>query len=590
LPRQPKPLQIPPDQPNAELALGVQKVSLTNLQKMFWPEDRITKRDLLQYYADISPFLLPHLAGRAMVMKRYPDGAAGPFFFQKRAPDPRPKWIPICTIPHPSASLVKFPVIQDLAGLLWVVNLGCIDLNPWYARCDDTDRPDYLHFDLDPTPQANFKQVLEAALLVRDALAKLKIPSFPKTTGSRGVHVYVPILRGPLQKQVWTFAKALAKQMESAYPKIITAEHKVAKRPPRHILVDYNQNAWGRTLASVYSVRPKPHATVSAPVTWQEVEQGIKIEDFRLDNMLDRVKDVGDLFRPLLLQKKPGESGPASMKLPLAIPFAPMEAKVASELPTGSQWDYEPKWDGFRCLAFRNEKDVQLQSKAGRPLTRYFPEVVAALLKSSAGKFVLDGELIVPIQGRLSFDHLLQRIHPASSRVAMLSKTHPAQLVVFDLLVDEDSASLVSQPLEERRRRLEAFHAAHLAKTGGIRLSRATRSRAVAQGWLESMRGQLDGIVAKRIDQPYISGERAMLKIKTIRSADCVVGGFRYGSGKQVVGSLLLGLYDEGGLFNHAGFTSSMPSADRKTLTQKACCPFVNAEKSREKIQRQPTI
>ncbi len=304
MPTQSKPLQIPSDQPNVELTLGAQKVSLTNLEKLFWREGRITKRDLLQYYADIAPLLLPHLAGRAMVMKRYPDGAAGPFFFQKRAPDLRPKWIPICAVPHPSANLVKFPMIQDLAGLLWVVNLGCIDLNPWYARCDDTDRPDYLHFDLDPTPQANFKQVLEVALLVRDALAKLKIPSFPKTTGSRGVHVYVPILRGPLQKQVWAFAKALAKELESAHSKIITAEYRVAKRPPRHILVDYNQNAWGRTLASVYSVRPKPRATVSAPVTWEEVEQGIKIEDFRLDNMLDRVKDVGDLFRSLLLQKK----------------------------------------------------------------------------------------------------------------------------------------------------------------------------------------------------------------------------------------------------------------------------------------------
>ncbi len=270
---------------------------------MFWPEASITKRDLLQYYADISPFLLPHLAGRAMVMKRYPDGAYGKFFFQKRAPEPRPNWIPICAIQHPSANLVDFPVIEDLAGLLWVVNLGCIDLNPWYARCDDVDRPDYLHFDLDPTPGAEFKQVLEAALAVRDALAKLKIPSYPKTTGSRGIHVYVPLARGPLQKEVWTFAKALAKELEKNHPHIITAEYRVARRPERRVLVDYNQNAWGRTLASVYSVRPKPHAPVSAPVTWEEVEKGIRIEDFRLDNMIQRVNRVGDLFRPLLLAK-----------------------------------------------------------------------------------------------------------------------------------------------------------------------------------------------------------------------------------------------------------------------------------------------
>jgi bifunctional non-homologous end joining protein LigD len=296
-------IEIPADTPTAEIEADGGTVNLTNLQKVFWPETGITKRDLLQYYADISPVLLPYLLNRAMVMKRYPDGAYGKFFFQKRAPEARPKWIPICAIQHPSANLVDFPVIQNLAGLLWVVNLGCIDLNPWYARCDHVDRPDYLHFDLDPTPGADFKQVLEAALLVRDALAELKIPSYPKTTGSHGVHIYVPIVRGPLQKQVWTFAKAQAKQLEARHPEIVTAEYRVAKRPERHVLVDYNQNAWGRTLASVYSVRPKPHATVSAPVSWEEVERGIAIEDFRLDNMVERVKRVGDLFRRVHLER-----------------------------------------------------------------------------------------------------------------------------------------------------------------------------------------------------------------------------------------------------------------------------------------------
>ena len=296
-------LEIPKDKATADIHVDGGLVTLTNLQKTFWPEGPVTKRDLLQYYADVSRFLLPHLLNRAMVMKRYPDGAYGKFFFQKRAPDPRPEWIPICEILHPSANLVDFPVIQNLAGLLWVVNLGCIDLNPWYARCDDVDRPDYLHFDLDPTPRTEFKQVLEAALIVRDALAKWKIASYPKTTGSRGIHVYVPIVRGPIQKQVWTFAKALAKDVETSHSKIITAEYRIAKRPDKRVLVDYNQNAWGRTLASVYSVRPKPHATVSAPVTWEEVERGITIEEFRLDNMPSRLKSVGDLFRPLLQQR-----------------------------------------------------------------------------------------------------------------------------------------------------------------------------------------------------------------------------------------------------------------------------------------------
>jgi bifunctional non-homologous end joining protein LigD len=199
--------------------------------------------------------------------------------------------------------VIDFPVVEDLASLLWLVNLGCIDLNQWYARCDDVDRPDYLHFDLDPTPEATFQQVLEAALIVREALDSLGIRSYPKTTGSRGIHVYVPIVRGPLQKQVWTFAKTFARELASRRPNTITSEYRVAKRPPKRVLVDYNQNAWGRTLASVYSVRPKPHAPVSAPVTWEEIGAGIKIEDFRLDNMPQRVNRMGDLFRPLLLKQ-----------------------------------------------------------------------------------------------------------------------------------------------------------------------------------------------------------------------------------------------------------------------------------------------
>ncbi len=257
------------------------------------------------------------------------------------------------------------------------------------------------------------------------------------------------------------------------------------------------------------------------------------------------------------------------MNLPIAIPFPPMEAKVASEIPVGPEWEYEPKWDGFRCLAFRDGNEVQLQSKAGQPLTRYFPELAAALLALKPKEFVLDGEVIVPVEGRLSFDDLLQRIHPAASRVEMLSHTHPAQMIVFDLLVDDKGSALISQPLEKRRQALEAFHSKYLAKNKSIELSQATRDPAVAQGWMKSMRGQLDGIVAKRIDRPYLSGERAMIKVKTIRSADCVVGGFRYASGKRVVGSLLLGLYDDRGVLNHVGFTSSMPTAERKALTTK---------------------
>lgn len=276
-----------------------QIVSLTNLSKPFWTDPVITKGDLIRFYADVSPYLLPHLKDRAMVMKRYPNGAAGDFFFMKRAPSPRPPWIEICSIPHDSGKVIDFPVIQDLASLLWVVNLGCIDLNQWYARRDDVDRPDYVHFDLDPVKGATFENVLETALVVRDALAALEMPSLAKTTGSKGVHVYVPIVRGPTQKQVWTFAKALAHNLAERSPKLITAEYRIAKRPPGRVLVDYNQNAWGRTLASVYSVRPRPRGPVSTPVTWKEVERGVAIDDFRMDNVPARLAKVGDLWAPL---------------------------------------------------------------------------------------------------------------------------------------------------------------------------------------------------------------------------------------------------------------------------------------------------
>ena len=228
---------------------------------MFWPELGLTKGDLLQYYADVADVLLPHLRDRAMVMKRYPHGAAGEFFFMKRAPTPRPAWIETCSIDHGSGNVIDFPMIQDRAALLWVINLGCIDLNQWYARCDDVDRPDYLHFDLDPGDGATFERVLETALVVREALDALKMPSLVKTTGSKGLHVYVPIVRGPVQKEVWTFAKALAQELAARHPALITAEYRVAKRPRGRVLVDYNQNAWGRTLASIYSVRPRPEAT-----------------------------------------------------------------------------------------------------------------------------------------------------------------------------------------------------------------------------------------------------------------------------------------------------------------------------------------
>jgi ATP-dependent DNA ligase len=251
-------------------------------------------------------------------------------------------------------------------------------------------------------------------------------------------------------------------------------------------------------------------------------------------------------------------------------PLAPMEAVSVDEIPTGPGWQYEPKWDGFRCLAFRNGNKVELQSKSGRSLTRYFPELVDAVLKIKPQTFVVDGEIVIPQGKAFSFDALLQRIHPAQSRVQRLATETPALMIVFDLLADADGKPLVQLPLRERRPRLEAFARNYLKGHETIRLSPATTELTQAKSWLDSVGGTLDGIIAKRCELEYRPGDRtAMRKIKNYRSADCVVGGFRYNEGKPVVGSLLLGLYDDDGLLHHVGFTSSIPRQEKPALTAK---------------------
>jgi ATP-dependent DNA ligase len=247
-----------------------------------------------------------------------------------------------------------------------------------------------------------------------------------------------------------------------------------------------------------------------------------------------------------------------------------MEALSVGEIPVGDGWQYEPKWDGFRCLVFRDKRKVDLQSKSGRPLTRYFPELVDAVLEVKADRFAIDGEIVIPQNGTFSFDALLQRIHPAASRVERLAAETPALLIVFDLLAGSDGLSLTQLPLRERRRALEAFAHQYLKDKKRFRLSPATTKLSEAQAWLESAGATLDGIIAKRRDLEYRSGDRTgMQKIKTYRSADCVVGGFRYNEGKPVVGSLLLGLYDDDGLLHHVGFTSTIARDEKKALTAK---------------------
>ncbi|HET9788690.1 MAG TPA: ATP-dependent DNA ligase, partial [Pyrinomonadaceae bacterium] len=237
------------------------------------------------------------------------------------------------------------------------------------------------------------------------------------------------------------------------------------------------------------------------------------------------------------------------MSLPIKPSFPPMEALLVKEIPTGKNWQYEPKWDGFRCLAFRDGDAVDLQSKSGQSLSRYFPEIVEAVLKVKATRFVIDGELIITIKGEPSFDDLLQRIHPAASRVAKLARETPARFIVFDLLVGETGKAIHQEPLLKRRQKLERFAKKFLLRNNSIELSPETLDVATALAWLNDPSVRLDGIIAKRLDLPYRSGERdGMQKVKKLRTADCVIGGFRYASKGKVVGSLLLGLYDDDGL------------------------------------------
>ena len=258
------------------------------------------------------------------------------------------------------------------------------------------------------------------------------------------------------------------------------------------------------------------------------------------------------------------------MTLALHPPFPPMEALSVDEIPKGSNWQYEPKWDGFRCLIFRDDRKVELQSKSGQSLTRYFPELVASIASLKAKSFVLDSEIVVPRGRGFSFDNLLQRIHPAESRAKRLAAETPAMLIVFDLLAGEDGKSLAKLPLADRRKLLERFARKYLRGHKTVRLSPVTTKIADARKWLKQVGASLDGIIAKRRDMRYESGNRhGMQKIKNYRSADCVVGGFRYNEGKRTVGSLLLGLYDEQGLLNHVGFTSSLKSEEKNAITAK---------------------
>jgi bifunctional non-homologous end joining protein LigD len=301
--------EVTREQPIADVVrVGKRELRLSNLDKPFWPDEGITKGDLLRYYQAIAPTVLPHIEQRPFTMRRYPDGAYGKAFFQKDAPKHMPDWIPrhralVSTRDKGrTKKWVEFPVVDDELGLLWMVNMGCIDLNTWYSRVDKPDRPDFCLFDLDPTPEVPWAQTIEVALILKELLDQLGLVSFPKTSGGKGFHVLVPLDRRSTFEQSRAFSEVVAGAIARAHPKLATTEWSKARR--RGVLIDSNQNGEGKTIASVYSVRPKPNAPVSTPLRWDEVNDKLNPSIYTMPVVLERVQSLGDVYAGLLTTRQ----------------------------------------------------------------------------------------------------------------------------------------------------------------------------------------------------------------------------------------------------------------------------------------------
>jgi len=291
-----------------EIEKGRRNLKLSNLEKVFWPEEGITKGDLLSYYRDVAPVVIPHIHDRPFTLKRFPDGWKGNFFFQKDAPKHMPDWIPTVAVQATTRETprrtrtIHAPLVNDELALLWMVNMGCIDLNTWYSRVDKPDRPEFVLFDLDPSPDVGFAETIEVALLVKQALDALELESFPKTSGADGIHVLVPIARRHTYEDTRQFAEIIARALAATHRGLVTTEWSKAKR--RGVLIDSNQNGEGKTIASVYSVRPKEGAPVSTPLRWEEVNSELDPAAFTMDAVRQRIARNGDLYEGVLTTKQ----------------------------------------------------------------------------------------------------------------------------------------------------------------------------------------------------------------------------------------------------------------------------------------------
>lgn len=594
---------------------GVREVRVSSPERVMWPDAGITKGDLAAYAVAVADPLMGALRDRPVTLQRFPEGIEGEEFYSKNPPRGVPEWTRTVMCTYPSGRRHPQLVVDEPATAVWAIQMNTVTFHPWPVRTGHIDNPDELRIDLDPQPGRAFPDAVEAALALREVLAEIGLTAWAKTSGNRGVHVYCRVAPTHEFLDVRHGVIGVARELERRLPDLVTTAWWKEERGER-VFVDFNQACRDRTIASAYSPRPLPGAPVSMPVSWEDLKS-VRPADFTvrtvpgivaaqgdawagIDEAVGDVtaaialwdKDVherglGEMPFPPDYPKMPGEPprvqpskrradredgdylGPKAERdavwgMPLVPPVSPMLAKSVKTMPEGEVL-FEPKWDGFRSIVFRSGDLVEIGSRNEKPMTRYFPEVVAAVKESLPDKCVVDGEIVVIAPGgdRLDFDLLQQRIHPAASRVRKLSQETPAHFVAFDLLALGDQ-DLRERPFAERRALLEKALAG--AKPP-VHLTPATRDRAVAQDWFEQFEGAgLDGVVAKPLDGTYQPDKRVMFKVKHERTADCVVAGYRtHKSGPDAIGSLLLGLYNGEELMS-VGVIGAFPMARRREL------------------------
>ncbi|WP_082569750.1 ATP-dependent DNA ligase [Knoellia sp. Soil729] len=598
---------------------GTREVRVSSPDRLMWPGDGITKGDLAAYMVSVGEPLVRAIGDRPVTLQRFPEGIEGEEFYQKNPPKGMPDWIRTVSCRYPSGRRHAQLVVDEVAAAVWAVQMNTVTFHPWPVRTADNDNPDELRIDLDPQPGRTFGDSVEAALALRELLAELGLTGWAKTSGNRGVHVFARIRPTHEFLDVRHGVIGIARELERRLPDLVTTSWWKEERGER-VFVDFNQACRDRTIASAYSPRPLVGAPVSMPVSWEELTT-IAPGDFTVLTVPEIVADrgdaweavgesVGDVAPALALwdgdverglgelnfppdyPKMPGEPPrvqPSKRRtdradedymkpkaerdadlheqwgMPVVPPIAPMLAKPSKKLVEGDV-SYEPKWDGFRSIIYRSRDRVEIGSRNEKPMTRYFPDVVEAVLANFPDKCVVDGEIILvrPGEDRLDFDLLQQRIHPAASRVTKLAAETPASFVAFDLLALGER-DLMGEPFSVRRAELERAFAGVEAP---IHLTRATQDPSVARQWFEQFEGAgLDGVMVKPLEGTYEPDKRTMHKFKHERTADCVVAGYRtHKSGDDLIGSLLLGLYDDEGTLASVGVIGAFPMARRKEL------------------------